>query len=404
MIRREKDFFVVYAPFQELFPGSPPEQRLCLEILPAHEALPPGRYALHDLYPLSAGLRGVFYLNICSPEQQIMATLCGQWRADGSLALQLSPEHLQSTLAPALLAATWQLLNAPRSPARKALLQRAEAVQKHKSITPKAEAPENQRSPALEDLQLLQTDALDMLLTHYSDPEDQEALIHALLEEIRQLMLQELENHRLRQQPPAPENIIRFPLERLQAAVAPHWLDLHVELSDLPGIWRRLRLPDNLSLSQLHQLLQISMGWQNQHHWRFISAKAEYVSYSQMQHTWEDEQDADQIRLSQVLGRKGGRLDYEYDFGDSWYHRIKVEARHSPASLKLAEMQCLEGAGACPPENCGGFLGYQQLLAVRAKKRKSPADKALLSWLGDFDPESLDLEQINQQLSQLLLD
>lgn len=389
----------MYAPFQHLFPGSPPEQRLCLEI--SDGTLPTGRYALHDLYPLTPRGFGCFYLNICSPDQEILATLHAQWQADSHLQLQLSPTHLQSPLAPALLQATQQLLTAPRSPARKALKQRSEAVQQGHQPEVLAKRPTAQ---PLEELQLLQTNALDMLLTHYTDPEEQETLIHALLEEIRQLMLQELDNHRQCKQPTPAENIIRFPLERRQQSPTPHWLDLYVELSDLPMIWRRLRLPDDLSLTQLHQVLQTAMGWHNQHHWRFISAKAEYVSYSQMQHTWDEELDADQTPISQILNRKGGRLDYEYDFGDSWYHRIKVEARYPNQSLQLPELHCLDGKNACPPENCGGFLGYQQALKVRSKKRKSSADKALLNWLGDFEPAALDLQQINQALNQLLLD
>ena len=57
-------------------------------------------------------------------------------------------------------------------------------------------------------------------------------------------------------------------------------------------------------------------------------------------------------------------LVYEYDFGDSWDHLITVE-RILPADPAVApRAECLEGARACPPEDCGGVGGYADLLKI----------------------------------------
>lgn len=54
---------------------------------------------------------------------------------------------------------------------------------------------------------------------------------------------------------------------------------------------------------------------------------------------------------------------------------------------------------ACPPDDCGGVPGYAQLMEAR----RNPADKAnaeLLEWCGEWDPETFDLEFVNQMLSR----
>jgi hypothetical protein len=38
--------------------------------------------------------------------------------------------------------------------------------------------------------------------------------------------------------------------------------------------------------------------------------------------------------------------------------------------------------GACPPEDCGGILGYQDILKILRKKKLSQDDRELLEWLG----------------------
>jgi len=390
----------VYASFNMVFPASPQNQALQFQLNNRNAyGLAAGTYQLQDLYQAQQTPPVYhFFLNVCNERQEILASLSGQLNSSKvQLDLSLSPEHLQSAQAPALLKAVKAQFARKQNNWYHTLQTRAQQMYQTLLKNPKAETP----APGLEELQLLKTDALEMLLAHYQDPEDQEALIHALLEEIRQLMLQELENHRKRQQPPPEANIIRFPLERRQSSTQNHWLDIYLELTDLPEIWRRIRVPDSLTLTQLHQVIQTAMGWRDQHMWRFISSKGEYVSYGRLEPCWEDEQDADQIQLKQVLTRKGSRLDYEYDFGDSWYHRLKVESRHSAEVLTTTDLLCLEGQKSCPPENCGGFLGYREILRILHKKRPNKSEQELIAWLGNFSPDVFCLDKINLKLQNL---
>jgi hypothetical protein len=59
---------------------------------------------------------------------------------------------------------------------------------------------------------------------------------------------------------------------------------------------------------------------------------------------------------------------------------------------------CIGGARACPPEDCGGIWGYEQLVEV-LKNPKHPEYQEKLEWAGDdFDPERFDLDEVNRDL------
>ncbi|MEZ5328238.1 MAG: hypothetical protein R3F19_24600 [Verrucomicrobiales bacterium] len=62
------------------------------------------------------------------------------------------------------------------------------------------------------------------------------------------------------------------------------------------------------------------------------------------------------------------------------------------------------GSRACPPEDCGGNPGYEDL--VDAMKTPGHPDREdLIDWLGEeFDPEAFDLKEANKRLSKLKLD
>jgi hypothetical protein len=90
---------------------------------------------------------------------------------------------------------------------------------------------------------------------------------------------------------------------------------------------------------------------------------------------------------------------YEYDFGDSWEHKILLE-KILPFDTKTALPVCIKGKRACPPEDCGGIWGYEELLEAISNP-KHPDHENMLEWLGgEFDPEEFDLEEINGNLAE----
>jgi hypothetical protein len=134
-------------------------------------------------------------------------------------------------------------------------------------------------------------------------------------------------------------------------------------LGTMPPIWRRLLVPANVTLAQLHDVLQAAMGWQDCHMHEFSAGHRHFGRPNPEDRLMgmppvENERT---VRLSGVLGRVGAKALYTYDMGDSWEHGIVLEKR-LPVDPGTAYPVCTGGERACPPEDCGGIGGFYDLL------------------------------------------
>lgn len=170
-------------------------------------------------------------------------------------------------------------------------------------------------------------------------------------------------------------------------------------LESSPAIWRRVVVDGGISLYELHWAIQDVMGWTNSHLHQFKHKKV-YYHEPWEDDGWEDDFfDEHEYSLDQVLTRPKAKMIYEYDFGDSWDHEVVLE-KVLEKDPKLKTPVCLEGAMACPPEDCGGIGGYYDYLAA-IKNPKHPQHKEIREWLGgSFDPEKFELEKINKALKR----
>jgi pRiA4b ORF-3-like protein len=93
-------------------------------------------------------------------------------------------------------------------------------------------------------------------------------------------------------------------------------------------------------------------------------------------------------------------MNYEYDFGDGWVHKIVLEKVLANDEGRDT-LSCIAGERACPPEDCGGVWRYAELL--NAISDASHAEHAeMLEWIGDdFDPERFDLAEVNKVLTAM---
>ena len=161
-----------------------------------------------------------------------------------------------------------------------------------------------------------------------------------------------------------------------------------------PPIWRRLLMPDTMTLDDLHQAIQAAMGWGDCHLHAFDIDGRQYGD----RQTVDDVADENRLTLKGLLKSGVARFAYTYDFGDNWEHTVAIE-KTRPAIDGEAYPLCVAGKRACPPEDCGGPWGYQHLLEVLADPdHPDYADQK--KWVDeDFTPDHFDTVAVNAVLA-----
>lgn len=169
-----------------------------------------------------------------------------------------------------------------------------------------------------------------------------------------------------------------------------------VELLDIrPPVWRRIEVRADATFWALHVALQNAMGWTDSHLHEFELPSSDTGDATRIGMPDPEGDDDREIvpeheqRLDRWLHHAGERFFYDYDFGDDWRHEITVEAIE-PAATGTGYPRCLAGERACPPEDVGGPLGYQQFLEALADP-SHPEHETCRSWIGGgFEPEGFD--------------
>jgi hypothetical protein len=173
---------------------------------------------------------------------------------------------------------------------------------------------------------------------------------------------------------------------------------LKVTLDEIrPRIWRRLRVPGEITMADLHHVIQIAMGWSGAHRHRYVVG-GELIGAPGLDLARSVTREID-VRLVEVALERT-RFRYEYDFGDRWAHEVLVERVLPSMGGASDAIACLDGRRACPPEDCGGPDGYEELLEILDDPQHAEhADRIV--WVGGaFDAEAFDCAEVNERLRQ----
>lgn len=178
---------------------------------------------------------------------------------------------------------------------------------------------------------------------------------------------------------------------------------LKITLEDIePPIWRRIQVPGDMTLLNLHFVFQIAMGWTNSHLHVFKIGDERYGTPFEDDWSEVEIKREGKYRLADVIPERGVSFQYLYDFGDSWEHRVEVEEILSPSKSRVYP-RCLSGVRACPPEDVGSSRGYEKFVEVMSDPGH-PEHEEYRTWIGGaFDPEAFDLEQRDRDLQNYLL-
>jgi len=179
---------------------------------------------------------------------------------------------------------------------------------------------------------------------------------------------------------------------------------IKVGLKDIrPEIWRRFQIDSKTTLYEMHHIIQIAMNWCNYHLYQFVINDKLYRSRTRYGNPeLLDDPDAIDDRttlISSIPFNEKDTLIYEYDFGDSWNHFIKLEKIIHIGKIK--HPKCIAGKLNTPPEDCGGVPGFYNFVDIMFDK-KSRDYKSTKKWYGgDYDPTFIDIAKINENLEKL---
>jgi hypothetical protein len=153
---------------------------------------------------------------------------------------------------------------------------------------------------------------------------------------------------------------------------------LRIDLDEVtPRVRRRVEVPLDIRLDELHPVIQAAMGWEDYHLYEFRRAGTAWgVPDPDWGFPGTSALPAADASLADLLGGRAKRFTYVYDFGDDWHHDIEI------VGMGGAEPGCVDGGGTCPPKDCGGPQGYPELQEILRRPRHREHEH-VREWVGD---------------------
>lgn len=184
---------------------------------------------------------------------------------------------------------------------------------------------------------------------------------------------------------------------------------LKIELDKIkPEIWRSFRVPSNIPLDYLHDVIQIVMNWLDYHLHEFeINGKI----YTEMfdDHEYDrGEKDESGISLSKYIKKVGQTFTYTYDFGDNWIHNLTLTKIENTIPDRHYEIECLDGERTTPPEDVGSINGYYDFCDIMNNK-SHPEYKEYKIWYEGFEynnikfnRDAFNISRVNKDLASYI--
>ena len=165
-------------------------------------------------------------------------------------------------------------------------------------------------------------------------------------------------------------------------------------------IKRTLKIPSNMNLGYVQEVLMLAMGWEG-YHLKEIR-HGNYTYFVRLAGGQDPEpvegfpqRDSFKYTLGDLLKEEWDSFIFVYDLGDTWKHRVTLTdiapCKEDDAKEDAVAAYLVSGENACPPEDVGGVDGYADALQSFNDPEDDEYD-SIRQWMGeDFDPHFFDL-------------
>ena len=196
----------------------------------------------------------------------------------------------------------------------------------------------------------------------------------------------------------------------------PKYFDLEVSLLEIePRIWRRFLIKSEATFLDLHDAIQDAFGWERKHLYEFrhfdergsrARRPIRRIARCEQAEVLDDDivPFAEDLQLDSFFAEKEDRCLYLYDFGNGWRHLVQLKG--VVESSERFTRSLLDGAMACPPEDCGGRSGYEEcceainMSDAEIRKLDASAREEIewrIEWLDGWQPDEFDLEAVGKR-------
>lgn len=163
-------------------------------------------------------------------------------------------------------------------------------------------------------------------------------------------------------------------------------------------ILRRLRVDGNASIADLHYIIQIAMGWDDDylHHFHIhgIDYGLRRAGCGSFRH------DAELVFIDDFTFDAGDRFTYTYNYFEFWLCDIRIEAIE-PSSM--ATPGCLGGSGRKGDRDyykVDEVIAGSKVIEKVARAGKSVTVRDIRRWLEGYDSIRFSRPSVNKQLKE----
>jgi len=156
-----------------------------------------------------------------------------------------------------------------------------------------------------------------------------------------------------------------------------------------PLIWRRIRVSGDATMWELANAILDAMGWGKYHLYgfRFSGRRpidTTHIGFPSMDMSWFHEENKMRLFVDEYVAqwfapKQRERAILDYDYGDGWEHEVVFE-RIVSKEKGVSYPQCVKGKRACPPDDCGGIGGYEQLIEIVKRGPKTEEEQDIFEW------------------------